>query len=374
MAPAYGATTVHVLDASRVVGVVSDLFDDNRAEVLAASNAEDQQRLREQHEKRDQKPLLSIAEARDNRETVSFEEELPVPSFTGVQHLHPTIKELRDLIDWQFLFLAWELKGKFPKILDEPVARELYDDANALLDHIIENDLFEAKGVYGFWPAHAEGDDIVLDENGNEIRLPMLRQQTKKPLGRHNRCLADFVAPEGDHLGAFAVGIHGAEKLSGKFEKDLDDYKSIMVKALADRLAEAFAEYAHLQARREWFESDAAPGTEELLGEKFRGIRPAFGYPACPDHTEKQKLFDLLDATSLDLALTESFAMTPGSAVSGMIFAHPDSRYFTVGRVGKDQIEDYAGRQGTEVLEVERWLRPNLGYSPEKEKKAADGG
>ncbi|WP_374225916.1 methionine synthase [Pseudonocardia sp. KRD291] len=372
VAPAYDGTTVHVLDASRVVGVVSDLFDDNRAEVLAASNAEEQQRLREQHAGREQKPLLSIEEARANREVVSFDEELPVPEFTGVRHVTPTIAELRELIDWQFLFLAWEMKGKFPKILDEPVARELYDDANALLDHIIAEDLFEAKGVYGFWPAHSEGDDIVIDESGNQIRLPMLRQQTKKPLGRNNRCLADYVAPEGDHLGAFAVGIHGAEKVSAEYEKDLDDYKSIMVKALADRLAEAFAEYAHLEARREWFEPDAAPGAEELLGEKFRGIRPAFGYPACPDHTEKQKLFDLLDATSLDLALTESFAMTPAAAVSGMIFAHPESRYFTVGRVGKDQIEDYAGRQGTEVLEVERWLRPNLGYSPE-EKKAADG-
>ncbi|WP_130294532.1 methionine synthase [Pseudonocardia sediminis] len=371
VAPAYDGTTVHVLDASRVVGVVSDLFDDNRAEVLAASNAEEQQRLREQHEGREQKPLLSIEEARANREVVSFDEELPVPSFTGVKHLSPTIAELRELIDWQFLFLAWEMKGKFPKILDEPVARELYDDANAMLDHIIENDLFEAKGVYGFWPAHAEGDDIVIDEDGNDVRLPMLRQQTKKPLGRHNRCLADFVAPEGDHLGAFAVGIQGAEKVSGEYEKNLDDYKSIMVKALADRLAEAFAEYAHLQARREWFEPDADPSAEELLGEKFRGIRPAFGYPACPDHTEKQKLFDLLDATTLDIHLTESFAMTPAAAVSGMLFAHPDSRYFTVGRVGKDQIEDYAQRQGTEVLEVERWLRPNLGYSPEA--KAADG-
>ncbi len=371
VAPAYEGTTVHVLDASRVVGVVSDLFDDDRAEILRKSNSEDQEELRQQHANKDKKPLLSLQEARDNREVVSFDEEPPVPSFGGTRHLNPSIAELREFIDWQFLFLAWEMKGKFPKILDEPVARELYDDANALLDEVIADGLFEARGVYGFWPARSEGDDIVIDADGDDVRLPMLRQQTKKPLGRHNRCLADYVAPEGDHLGAFAVGIQGAEKLSGHYQDKLDDYKSIMVKAVADRLAEAFAEYAHLHARREWFEPDVDPSPEELLGEKFRGIRPAFGYPACPDHTEKQKLFDLLDATSLDIALTESFAMTPAAAVSGMIFAHPDSRYFTVGRVGRDQIEDYAARQGTEVAEVERWLRPNLGYSPEE--TAADG-
>ncbi len=365
IAPSYGGDTVHVLDASRVVGVVSDLFDENRREVLSKENAENQQQLREQHEGREQKPLLEIADARANREEVAFDD-LPAAPFEGTKKVNPSIAELRELIDWQFLFLAWELKGKFPQILDEPVAKELYDDANEMLDEIIAGDHFSAHGVYGFWPAHGEGDDIVLDTSDGEVRLPMLRQQTKKPLNRHNRCLADYVAPEGDSLGAFAVAIQGAEKYSKYYEDKLDDYRSIMVKALADRLAEAFAEYAHLHARREWFEPDAEPSAEELVGEKFRGIRPAFGYPACPDHVEKRKLFDLLDAESLDIALTESYAMTPAAAVSGMLFAHPESRYFTVGRIGRDQVEDYAKRKGVDVAEIEKWLRPNLGYDPEK--------
>ena len=186
-----------------------------------------------------------------------------------------------------------------------------------------------------------------------------------RPTAR-SRCLADYVAPEGDSLGAFAVAIQGAETFAKYYEDKLDDYRSIMAKALADRLAEAFAEYAHLHARREWFEPDADQPMEELLGEKFRGIRPAFGYPACPDHVQKRTLFDLLDAESLDIALTESYAMTPAAAVSGMLFANPESRYFTVGRIGRDQVEDYAKRKGTDVADIEKWLRPNLGYSPEE--------
>ncbi|MET0493214.1 MAG: vitamin B12 dependent-methionine synthase activation domain-containing protein, partial [Actinoplanes sp.] len=267
----------------------------------------------------------------------------------------------REMIDWQFLFLAWELKGKFPAILEQPVARELYDDANTLLDEIIANESFQAKGVYGFWPAHTEGDDIILD---NGTRFPMLRQQTVKPDGRDNRCLADYVAPEGDHLGGFAVTILGAEALAAKYEAEQDDYRAIMVKALADRLAEAFAEYIHLKARRDWFEPDAQPELADLHAERFRGIRPALGYPASPDHSEKQELFDLLEAPKLGLALTESFAMTPAASVSGLIFAHPAAKYFTVGRLAKDQIEDYAKRRGMSIEEVERWLRPNLAYEP----------
>ncbi|MEV1290816.1 methionine synthase [Pseudonocardia sp. NPDC049635] len=362
IAPAYQGDVLHVLDASRVVGVVSDLLDDDRSETLSKRNAEDQERLREQHAGREQTPLLGIEEARANPEKVDFDD-LPVPAFTGTRECAPAIAELRELIDWQFLFLAWEMRGKFPQILEEPVARELYDDANAMLDDIIANDRFAAKGVYGFWPAHAEGDDIVIHPDSGAMRIPMLRQQTKKPLGRANRCLSDYVAPEGDHLGAFAVSIQGAEVMAQEFEDALDDYRSIMVKALADRLAEAFAEYVHRQARREWFEPDADQPIEELLAEKFRGIRPAFGYPACPDHTQKRPLFDLLGAEDIGIGLTESYAMTPAAAVSGMIFQNPGSRYFTVGRVGRDQIADYAQRLGTDVAEVEKWLRPNLGYS-----------
>ncbi|MER6817063.1 methionine synthase [Spirillospora sp. NPDC000708] len=363
IAPAYDQTTVHVLDASRVVGVVSDLLDPERADALAISNAEEQQRLREQHEKKQRAPMLTIEQARANRETVPFDD-LPVPAFTGVRVLEPGLEELRAMIDWQFFFLAWELKGKYPAILDQPVARELFDDGNSLLDKIIADGLLRARGAYAFWPAHSDGDDIVLDtEDGT--RFPMLRQQTAKPAGRPNRCLADYIAPAGDHLGGFAVTVLGAEELAAQFEADNDDYRSIMVKALADRLAEAFAEYAHLQARRDWFEPDADPKLEDLHAERFRGIRPALGYPASPDHSEKKDLFELLGADRLGIGLTESYAMTPAASVSGLIFAHPSARYFTVGRIGRDQTEDYAARRGLALPEIERWLRPNLAYETE---------
>jgi 5-methyltetrahydrofolate--homocysteine methyltransferase len=362
IAPAYDQTTLHVLDASRVVGVVSDLLDADRADELAVRNRAEQGLLREQHANKQRRPLLTLAQARANREQVPFDD-LAVPAFTGVRTVQPDLSTLRGMIDWQFLFLAWELKGKYPAILDQPVARELFDDANALLDQIIAEDLLRARGAYGFWPAHADGDDIVLDHS--ELSFPMLRQQTTKPGGRANRCLADYVAPAGDHLGGFAVAIHGAEDLAASFETQHDDYRAIMVKALADRLAEAFAEHIHLQARRDWFEPDADPAIEDLHAERFRGIRPALGYPASPDHSEKQALFDLLDAGQLGMGLTESFAMTPAASVSGLIFAHPSSRYFTVGRIGKDQVEDYAQRRGLGLAEVERWLRPNLAYDPE---------
>ncbi|WP_433829686.1 methionine synthase [Actinoplanes sp. CA-015351] len=361
IAPAYEGSTIHVLDASRVVGVVSNLLDPIRAKTLDEDNRIEQERLRIQHEQRHSQPLLTLAEARANSESADFRE-LPTPAFTGVREVAPTIAELRQMIDWQFLFLAWELKGKYPAILDQPVARELFDDANTLLDQIIADGSFQARGRYGFWPAHADGDDIKLD---NGFSFPMLRQQTEKPAGRANRCLADYIGPagSGDHLGGFAVAIHGADKLAKKYEDQQDDYRAIMVKALADRLAEAFAEYLHLKARRDWFEPDAKPLLADLHAERFRGIRPALGYPACPDHSEKKELFKLLGTDAIGVHLTESFAMTPAAAVSGLIFASPDAKYFTVGRLGKDQIEDYALRRGLPVAEVERWLRPNLAYS-----------
>ncbi|WP_134663484.1 MULTISPECIES: methionine synthase [unclassified Amycolatopsis] len=363
IAPAYDHTTVHVLDASRVVGVVSDLLDTDRADALDTANRAEQQRLRIQHENRHSTPMLTLQQARANAEKVSFDE-IPTPEFTGVRVVEPSIPELREMIDWQFLFLAWELKGKYPAILDQPVARELFDDANQLLDEIIENGSFAARGAYAFWPAHSEGDDILLDGEYSDWKFPMLRQQTQKPDGRANRCLADYIAPAGfgDHLGGFAVGIHGAEDLAARYEAEHDDYRAIMVKALADRLAEAFAEYLHLEARRRWFEPDVQPDLADLHAERFRGIRPALGYPASPDHSEKKDLFELLGADELGIGLTESYAMTPAAAVSGLIFAHPESRYFTVGRLGRDQMEDYAARRGEELSEVERWLRPNLAY------------
>jgi 5-methyltetrahydrofolate--homocysteine methyltransferase len=360
IAPAYDRPTVHVLDASRVVGVMSDLLDPVRAGDLDRHNRDEQERLRQEYAGKQRRPLVPLPQARANREQVSFDD-LPVPAFTGSRVLAPDLCALRALIDWQFYFSAWELKGKFPKILELDAARELYDDALALLDEIIAGGLLQARAVYGFWPAHADGDDLVI-EGGP--RFPMLRQQAARGDARPNRCLADYLAPAGDHIGAFAVCIHGGEELAQRHTDQRDDYRAISVKALADRLAEACAEYVHLQARRSWFEPDADPALEDLHAERFRGIRPAFGYPASPDHTEKAKLFGLLDAERLGMGLTESFAMTPPASVSGLIFAHPLSRYFALGRIGRDQAEDYAARKGVTLSDVERWLRPNLGYEP----------
>jgi 5-methyltetrahydrofolate--homocysteine methyltransferase len=358
IAPEYSEPTLHVLDASRVVGVVSNLLDPGRKATLDEENRELQERLREQYAEKERKPLLPIAEARANKERVPFEQ-TPPPPFTGAQTIEPELETLRGYIDWQFFFHAWELKGKYPAILEHPAARELYDDAQEMLDEIVRDRLLQARGVYGFWPAHAEEDDVVLDEG---TRFAFLRQQSAYGDSRPNRSLADYVNPEGDYLGAFAVAVHGADELSVRHEAEHDDYRSIMVKALADRLAEAFAEYLHELTRRSWYEPEEQLSTDDLVAEKFRGIRPAFGYPACPDHTEKRKLFDLLQAKDVGLELTESYAMTPAAAVSGIYLAHPLSRYFSVGRLGRDQVEDYAARKGMPLEEAERWLRPNLGY------------
>ncbi len=365
IAPEYSGPAVHVLDASRVVGVVSGLLDPGRREALDRENRELQERLREQHSGKGRRPLLSLDAARENRFRPAFAEK-PVPSFTGTRVVEPALADLRRYIDWTFFFHAWELRGRFPAILDHPrmgaTARELYDNAQALLDEIERDGLLRARGVFGFWPASACVDDVVL---ANGVRFPMLRQQVDHEDDRPNLSLADFVAPEADHVGAFAVtaGL-GADELAARYEAEHDDYRAIMVKALADRLAEAFAEYLHETARREWYETGPRLGSEDLMAERFRGIRPAYGYPACPDHTEKGTLFDLLGAPSLGIELTETYAMTPAASVSGLYFAHPESRYFTVGKIGRDQVEDYARRKGMEVAEAERWLRPNLGYEP----------
>jgi 5-methyltetrahydrofolate--homocysteine methyltransferase len=355
IAPAYSQETVHVLDASRVVDVVSGLLDPARRAGLDVENREAQETLRRQHAEKISRPLASLAAARANKLQLSFDD-LHTPEFTGTRAIEPSLDELIPVIDWQFFFHAWDLKGKYPAILDQPAARELYDDALVLLNDIASNKLLQARGVYGFWPAHADGDDVAV----GETRFCFLRQQADHPDGRPNLCLADFVAPAGDHVGAFAVAVHGADEVAARYVAEHDDYSAIVVKALADRLAEAFAEWLHQRARREWY----APGEEldgpDLLAERFRGIRPAFGYPACPDHSEKPKLFDLLGARELGIDLTESFAMTPAAAVSGIYLAHPESRYFAVARIGNDQLEDYAARKGERVAEVERWLRPNL--------------
>jgi 5-methyltetrahydrofolate--homocysteine methyltransferase len=361
IAPAYSQPVVHVLDASRVVRVVSDLLDSERRARFDVENRADQERLRDLHAEKERKPLLPLVRARENRQRVDFGE-LAAPDFTGRRLVEPDLATLREYVDWQFFFHAWELKGKFPAILDQPAARELFDDAQRLLDRIVDEQLLVARGVFGFWPARSEGDDVVLEEG---TRFCFLRQQTDYGDSRPNRSLADYVASDGDHLGAFAVttGL-GAEELAADFAAEHDDYHAIMVKALADRLAEAFAEYLHEEARRAWYEKGPKVPNEQLIAERFRGIRPAFGYPACPDHSEKTKLFELLGAEEAGLALTETYAMTPAASVSGIYLAHPEARYFSIGRIDRDQVADYASRKRVSSDEVERWLRPNLAYEP----------
>ena len=363
IAPEYEQPVVHVHDASRVSAVVGDLLDPARRTRLDGENRELQETLRIQYAEKERKPLLPIADARANRHRVAFDD-IPAPPFVGTRLVEPSLATLREYIDWQFFFHAWELKGRYPAILDQPAAREVYDDAQQLLDEIVSGELLQARGVYGFWPAAAEGDDIVVQAEA-ETRFCFLRQQSAYGDSRANRSLADYISPARDHIGAFAVtaGI-GANELATRFEAELDDYRSIMVKAIADRLAEAFAEYLHEVARREWYETGPQLSKEDLSAERFRGIRPAFGYPACPDHSEKQKLFELLGAERVGIALTESFAMTPAASVSGIYLAHPEVKYFSVGRVAHDQVADYAARKGLSVEEAERWLRPNLGYEP----------
>jgi 5-methyltetrahydrofolate--homocysteine methyltransferase len=360
IAPEFSQPTLHVLDASRVVGVVSSLLDPARKANLDLENRELQDRLRQQHADKERKPLLALAAARANKEQVPFDE-VPVPPFVGTRQVEPDLATLREFIDWQFFFHAWELKGKFPAILEQPAARELYDDAQRLLEEIVRDGSLQPRGIYGYWAAAADGDDVVL-ENGT--RFCFLRQQSAYGDSRPNRCLADYVSPSDDQIGAFGVGVHGADELAARYEAEHDDYHAIMVKALADRFAEAFAEFLHQSVRREWYAPDEHLSEEDLIAERFRGIRPAFGYPACPDHSEKHKLFDLLGAEDVGLDLTESFAMTPAAAVSGIYLAHPLARYFSIGRVDRDQVEDYAARKGMTVEEAERWLSPNLAYRP----------
>ena len=282
------------------------------------------------------------------------------------------LTDIEPYIDWTFFFAAWELKGRFPAILDHPkygqAARELYGNARSLLDQIVDGRLLTASAVYGFWPAASEGDDIVLyvdpDRTVEASRFSMLRQQEAVADGKPNLSLADFIADRQsgsrDYVGAFAVtaGL-GADELVRRFERDHDDYNAIIVKALADRLAEAFAAYLHAVSRREWG-FDHPLTTDDILAERHRGIRPGFGYPACPDHSEKFKLFELLGAGDVGISLTEHAAMTPAASVSGLYFANPLARYFTVGRIGDDQVADYARRKASPVAEIERWLSPNL--------------
>jgi 5-methyltetrahydrofolate--homocysteine methyltransferase len=401
--PHYKAPCVWVKDASRAVGVAQSLISKDLVDAFMAKVRAEYAEIRERHKDRGgAKRLVPLAQARAQRFDGGWAGyRPPAPARPGVHVFDDyPLAELVDYIDWSPFFNAWELAGRYPAILDDPVvgaqARELHADARAMLEKIVAEKWLTARGVIGFWRAHSVGDDVVLltehgesaagnresDEAGSappDSRFPIphslhfLRQQADKPVERPDFCLADFIAPKDsgleDWIGAFAVtaGI-GIDAHVARFEREQDDYSAILLKALADRLAEAFAERLHERVRREYwgYAPDEALDNEALIAEKYRGIRPAPGYPACPDHTEKATLFGLLDATAnAGISITESFAMLPTAAVSGWYFAHPDSQYFVVGRISKEQVEDYARRKGWSVAEAERWLAPNLDYDPD---------
>jgi len=375
IAPHYDEPVVHVVDASLSVPAVERLIDPETKPAYIEQVRREQEQDRARFALRSEQALVPYAEAFNRRYQTDWTTvDIATPSFTGLRVIEAMdLNVLRTYIDWSPFFQTWELRGKFPKIFDDKEvgteARKLFDDANTLLDRVIEQKLFTARGVYGFWPARTHGDDIELLLESGPLRFPMLRQQWERPGQKDFRSLADYIAPaesgRTDYLGAFAVTAgHGCDELVKQFDLDHDEYHSIMAKALADRLAEAFAEHIHGVARRDLgFGEGENLSHDELVDEKYRGIRPAFGYPACPDHTLKQPLFELLEADrTVGIELTESFAMWPAASVSGLIFGHPESRYFSVDRITKDQVENYAARCGKPIETVEKWLATNLGY------------
>ncbi len=382
IAPAYAQPVIHVLDASRAVGVVSHLINPELKPAFTEKNRLDQDHVRQAHQDRGPKTLLTLAQARERKTPIDWKTgDLPRPAFIGVRVLDRfPLDQIVPFIDWTPFFHAWELRGRYPSILEDSAigekARELFADGQKLLQGIVGHGSLTARGVYGFYPANSVGDDIEVyaDESRTKVLTTFhtLRQQMEKPAGQFNQALADFVAPRStglaDHLGGFAVtaGI-GIEALCERFEKDHDDYNSIMAKALADRLVEAFAECLHKRAREDWgYGAREQLSYDDLIRERYRGIRPAPGYPACPDHTEKGLLFNLLEVEKhTSIHLTESFAMYPASSVSGWYFAHPESRYFAVGKIGRDQAVDYQLRKEMDLRTIERWLAPNLNYEPE---------
>jgi 5-methyltetrahydrofolate--homocysteine methyltransferase len=381
IAPVYTGPVVHVIDASRVVGVAQQLLSEEKGQGFVRQVRQDQEKARKDFaSRRAAQKLLPIAEARKNAARFDWSQDPEKPEFLGLRVYEDfPLSELAEYIDWSPFFHAWELRGRFPKIFEDPVvgteARKLYEDAQVLLRKVLREKRIRARGVLTFFPANAEGDDILLYEDDSrkkvKARLHALRQQTARTDGQPNRCLADFVAPASsgkkDYVGAFAVTAgHGVEEWARELEKSHDDYQAILLKALADRCAEAFAEKMHEIARKAWgFGKKENLSKEDLIDEKYRGIRPAAGYPACPDHTEKWGLMALLEAEkNTGIRLTESCAMTPASSVSGLYFGHPEARYFAVGAIGKDQVEDYATRKGASLAEIEKWLQPNLAYSP----------
>ena len=368
--PAYDGPVIHVLDASRAVGVASQLLSDTQAEGFIRATADDYNAVREARAGKGGSKLLPIDQARANAFVPDWSQKPPPPEQPG-NHVFADwdLADLADYIDWTPFFRAWELAGNYPAILEDPIvgesARALWADAQAMLQRIIAEKWLVARGTCAFWPCARHGDDVVLHLDGGDrhVVLPFLRQQFAKSRGRANFCLADFIDPAGDWIGGFAVGIHGIEPHLERFRADHDDYSDILLKALADRFAEAFAERLHAHVRTTLWAY--APGEQltnhALIREEYRGIRPAPGYPACPDHSLKPILFDLLDATNAaGITLTESQAMLPTSAVSGFYFGHPDSQYFGVATIGRDQLADYAARRGVDLAVAERWLRPNL--------------
>ncbi len=378
IAPRYNGTTVHVLDASRAVGVCSALVSESgsQAEDFAIKVAAEYEAIRVERAGGAKEKVIALEAARANAFKIDWQAYTPPkPAITGTRvFAEYPLHELIERIDWTPFFRAWELAGNYPAILEDPVvgdsARKLYADARKMLDRIVREKWLTAKGVVTFWPCRRDGDDVVLysdDTRTKEIsRLYFLRQQIEKRAPRANMCLADFISPEADWIGGFAVTAgHGIEEHLKRFKADHDDYSDILLKALADRLAEAFAERLHERVRKTlWgYAPDEALTNDELTREKYRGIRPAPGYPACPDHSQKPELFRLLNAgQNAGITLTESFAMIPTSAVSGYYFAHPDAQYFGVARIGRDQLEDYARRRGVSIEQAEKWLRPNIGY------------
>ena len=377
IAPRYSQPTLQIKDASRVVVAMQRLMDPKQRPQLLAELTQEQDELRLRYGSgQSQSGLLPLAEARANAFRCDWAQEQPAqPEFLGVRYEEGDLADIAEHIDWTPLFGTWELKGVYPRILEDPEvgprAQELFDDARRLLAEIIEGRLLQARAAYGFFAAQSQGDDIYLSHEGPLAVWPTLRQQTRRGEGQPNLALADFVAPaesgKADYLGAFAVCTgFGLEELCQRFERDHDDYNSIMAKALADRLAEAYAELLHKKARQAWgYGRDENLTVAELIKERYRGIRPAPGYPACPDHQTKRMLWKHLDVEArCGIRLTESLAMWPGSSVSGFYFAHPQARYFAVGKIGRDQVQDYAARSGQELAEVERWLGPNLGYEP----------
>jgi len=394
IAPAYKGPVVHVLDASRAVGVATTLVSDTNRDDYVAGIAADYEKVRLAREGKGQNDLLPLAEARARGFTADMALKASPAAKPGVHVFDEwDLADLRQHIDWTPFFRAWELAGNFPAILDDAVvgesARGLYADAQAMLDRIVAEKWLTARGVAGLWPCHRHEDDVFVElpheehhrspdgaavpeglhvpdldrREGHSVRLPFLRQQIAKREGRANMCLADFIDPAGDWMGGFAVGIHGIDPHIAAYKAGHDDYNDILLKALADRLAEAFAEALHLHVRRDlWgYAPDEQLTHEALIREQYRGIRPAPGYPACPEHSLKRLLFDLLGAEEkVGLTLTDSFAMLPTAAVSGFYFGHAQAEYFGVARIGQDQVADYATRRGVDAKQAERWLRPNL--------------